>query len=282
MSVLHLEYTLNANDLAEGRRRWTIGPGVVLLAIAAFTCGILISEALEPDVPLLNPLPVPAKVPLSEALIPFLPWLVMLFVLGVLFIRFMRLMSTPPWKHRRQRRSAPSRFAFWLELLIAIAMTVGAAAWAVAAKRNYLVAHGPAADPHYSPVVDTVVSIMPMAFIGALFAFLLRRASNPARLWARQYNLQRPFATEIEESGIRISESFSRHEYKWSYFRGFNETPNLILLYPSSQMFVMIPKRAFPTSESQKEFLDLLARQVVPPTAAFPVVPVASPSVSGL
>src|SRR5690349_12364900 len=113
MSVLHIEYTLNANDLAEGRRRWTISPGAMLLAVAAFICGIFVPEALHPDVPLVNPLPAPATVPLSEALIPLFPWLVALMILGVPFIRVVRLMSTPPWKHRRQRRSAPSRFAFW-------------------------------------------------------------------------------------------------------------------------------------------------------------------------
>jgi len=35
----------------------------------------------------------------------------------------------------------------------------------------------------------------------------------------------------------------------------------------------VIPKRAFPTPEAQQQFADFLARTIVPPTMAFPVLP---------
>src|SRR6185312_4191646 len=97
---------------------------------------------------------------------------------------------------------------------------------------------------------ETLLPIIPIAFVALFIPLVFRRILSPSRLWSRQYHLQRPFTVDIDESSIRITEPLAATECKWQYSRGYNQTPNLFLLYPSALTFVMIPKRAFPNPQA--------------------------------
>jgi hypothetical protein len=132
---------------------------------------------------------------------------------------------------------------------------------------------GAQVDPNYSPAFETILSMAPFLFVTGIVPFFIRRTNSASRFWSRQYHLHRPFTADIDESSIRISEPLATNTYTWAYFRGHTQSPNLFLLYPSSLMVVMIPKRAFPTPEARQQFVDFLARTIVAPTTAFPVLP---------
>jgi hypothetical protein len=272
---LHLEYTLTAQDFAESRRRWSLNGSSIMLLIAFIMALLLVPRAIYPEPVLLNPPPPTAPTGL-EAWMPLLQWLLILVVIWVPVFRMLRNIGSHPWKKARQRQAAPSATNFRISAAIAGAIVIGAVAWTIAAKRNAAAALGSAVDPTYSPVFDTLLPLTPFAVLSAILLIWGRRVFSPTRIWSPNYHLHRPFTADIDDTGLRISEPCAQFQYAWTYFRGHNQTPNLFLLYPSSLAFVMIPKRAFPTPESQQHFAALLSRHITPPTGAFPVLPLPS------
>ena len=272
MAPLRLHYSITAEDLAEARRRWMIDPAMLSLICGAIACLLLLPQAIRPDVPLVIPQPPKAGTAI-DLLMPLVQWGGILLIIWFPLFQIMRRTGRQPWQISRQRQAAPSSVRFWICLSVAFAATVAAAAVAISAKRKAAVGLGAAVDPNYSPAFETLFSIFPFVLMCVFIPLIIHRANNSKRFWSRQYHLHRPFTTEIDEGSLRVSEPFVTVAYRWAYFRGFTQSPNLFHLYPTSLQLVMIPKRAFATPEARQEFADFLARTIVPPATAFPVLP---------
>ena len=132
---------------------------------------------------------------------------------------------------------------------------------------------GDEVDPDFSPGFETVITMVPILVASVFLPLFLRRTNTATRKWSRQYHLHRPFTTDIDQTSLRVSEPFVTVTYQWAYFRGYTQSPNLFLLYPTALLVIMIPKRAFPTPDARQQFADFLARTIVPPANAFPVLP---------
>jgi YcxB-like protein len=272
MAPLRLQYSITAEDLAEAQRRWTIHPGVGGLACAAMGFLLLLPQALHPDIPLRHTQPVKQMSPL-DLLILVAQWGLILVVIWLVTFQFLRRIGKQPWEIPPQRRAAPSSVSFWASLVVSWVVIVGSIAWTIISKRHAAAALGGEVDPDYSPAFETILTSFPILVVSVVLPLFLRRTNTATRRWSRQYHLHRPFITDIDEAGLRVSEPLMTVSYDWRYFRGHTQSPNLLLLYPTALQVVMIPKRAFPTPEARQEFTDFLARTIVAPAKAFPVLP---------
>jgi YcxB-like protein len=146
--------------------------------------------------------------------------------------------------------------------------------WAIRAKQTAAGQLGPAVNPEWSAVSDTIVPLVPWVIAAALVVFVASMLSRSARrYWAAQLQLQRPHAAEFDEQSIRIVEPLSSHENRWEYFPGFAETEHLFVIYLSPLAFHMIPKRAFSDDAERQSFRELLRRNITERVSAFPVLP---------
>jgi hypothetical protein len=91
-------------------------------------------------------------------------------------------------------------------------------------------------------------------------------------VWDGSPQLQQPRAVELDAGGMTITDIFSRTEYRWLIFRGFEETANVFVLFVSDYSFQVLPKRAFDGATAE-ELRRLLRAHAQPPIRAFPVLP---------
>jgi hypothetical protein len=64
------------------------------------------------------------------------------------------------------------------------------------------------------------------------------------------------------EDGITLTSAHSSYRADWSFFREIVETDRVFLLFWAANVYVLIPKRAFPTPQVAAAFRDLAQRQV--------------------
>ena len=102
------------------------------------------------------------------------------------------------------------------------------------------VARLPAYFEHLLPLTGWVLLVALMLAIGSL-----QRSRGVPKAWAALGNEQQPRVLRADDAGISIEQSTARLEYRWAHFAGYRETANLVLLYLSPYVFLMIPKRAF-------------------------------------
>lgn len=93
-----------------------------------------------------------------------------------------------------------------------------------------------------------------------LIQFVLRRGVIDA--WKNPANMmQEPINMDITEEVLSVKTSSVEAQIKWQIYTHFVETPNLLIVYLSSQQYYIFPKRAF-SSEEQLSFRELLSRKV--------------------
>ena len=80
-------------------------------------------------------------------------------------------------------------------------------------------------------------------------------------------------------TGVVIEHALARLEYRWGAFAGYKETDNLILLYLSPYVILMIPKRAFAEPGQLAVFKGLVMNGIAngyflpADSTSFPVLP---------
>jgi hypothetical protein len=136
--------------------------------------------------------------------------------------------------------------------------------------------------PRFSYLLSRIV--MPIAFLVVLLVSILRpeefQTLMPgllftgifsAIIFAHPFLWRRQFA-KIPPSQMQVTAEFSEKEVhfqsaktdsvaQWEHFVGWRESRDLFLLYQRTNLFNMVPKRAF-TPEQLTEFRELLARKI--------------------
>jgi hypothetical protein len=92
-------------------------------------------------------------------------------------------------------------------------------------------------------------------FFGLFLAFGLRLLVRLS--FRRDKRLQDQFEVLVSDSGMEVSSSTVTSKYGWSAFTRYVESKNLFLVYQASQVFNVIPKRAF-TPEDLNSFRSML------------------------
>jgi hypothetical protein len=135
---------------------------------------------------------------------------------------------------------------------------------------------------------DVMLGVVPLVVLFLVFVWIGTRGARRQleQTWEFQPHLARPETVEATDDGITFMEPLSRRSYDWSYFAGFKETTNLLLLYLSPYAFHVIPKRSFATQADFDVFRGHLLSRVkqgyfLPQTSAFPVIPMAQKHAAG-
>ena|SRR2546421_6544768 len=135
---------------------------------------------------------------------------------------------------------------------------------------------GPKPSPPWQDALRPYVSFLVIIWLTLLAALLhiRRRTKLLDRIgWESRPQLQQVRTIDFADSGVTITDALSRTEYRWTIFRRIDETKNTLVLFVSDYSFEVLPKRAL-TPVAEGELRRLLAQQVQPQTAAFPVLPV--------
>jgi YcxB-like protein len=119
--------------------------------------------------------------------------------------------------------------------------------------------------------------VWPMVMIsGLIWSYISRR------LRLKRFNgdlLDKLQIVSADENGLRWAEPLTKTEYEWGAFFGFDETPNLFVLYVTDPKLTMVvrfrivPKAALATPETTDQFRQLLTDRIHSHTRAFPVLP---------
>ena len=80
--------------------------------------------------------------------------------------------------------------------------------------------------------------------------------------WRGNRALQGPMALTITDEGLAVRSQHSTVTHSWSAFVKYRETPNLFLLHSSSQVAVIVPKRALGDDADVQQFRQHLAASV--------------------
>ena len=136
----------------------------------------------------------------------------------------------------------------------------------------------PGTTPPAQPLKDVCFSMLPyVLLIGAIVVITkiyVRRMYR--RAFDEKNPLQRHHVIELSPDGVKTSEPFGRHEYRWEAFSRWTETANLLMVYVASNTMIPLPKRCFASPEQLEQCRGLLRAMIdTPRTAqqAFPVVP---------
>ena len=243
-----------------GTRLWAIGSWVILLggvAVLVYLIRPTESAAQLGDLPLYEPRPLITR--LALALAPSVVYAV-LIVWAIARPAFGK--SQVPWALPQGLTAGGKKKINWRFQLVNIVVGVLVAVIVILSDRgsnerpgNY----GPllSDSSFYLPLLAVAIAVLPpIVVITQLQPRLARRA------WQSQANLQLPQRCEFSEMGMRSAAANSSSQYAWTYFQGFKETSNLFLLYPSSLIFHIIPKRAFSNEHELARFCGLLQNHV--------------------
>lgn len=80
-----------------------------------------------------------------------------------------------------------------------------------------------------------------------------------ARKNYRQYKaLSEPVAVEVREDGLFFKNSNGEGLVPWSHIVKWRRSDKLLLLYPASNIFHLVPSHFFPTQKAYAEFVEVL------------------------
>jgi len=82
-----------------------------------------------------------------------------------------------------------------------------------------------------------------------------------ARYYNKNPSLQKDYRVQIDEDGVEYWAQDMHSKSGWSNLLRWQESKNLILLYPNTRIFTMLPKRAFASGEVD-QLRELLARKI--------------------
>jgi hypothetical protein len=93
-----------------------------------------------------------------------------------------------------------------------------------------------------------------------LFDFVLWKILA-ARYFKKNPSLQKEFRVQLDEDGVEYWAQDMHSKSGWSNLLRWQESKNLILLYPNTRIFTMLPKRAFAPGEVD-QLRELLVRKI--------------------
>lgn len=108
---------------------------------------------------------------------------------------------------------------------------------------------------------------------GSVVLFMRVFAGNVRRAFDLQVHLHRPTTLEITPESLVVSSDGTRQEYAWRAIIGWNETPNLFLLFTSYVTFHMVPKRDIPSRDAYDHLSAILRQNVGERRHGFDVLP---------
>jgi YcxB-like protein len=82
-----------------------------------------------------------------------------------------------------------------------------------------------------------------------------------ARYYNKNPSLQKDYRVQFDEEGVEYWAQDMHSKSGWSNVLRWQESENLILLYPSTRIFTMLPKRAFAPGEVD-QLRELLVRKI--------------------
>jgi hypothetical protein len=98
------------------------------------------------------------------------------------------------------------------------------------------------------------------AFIGEYFFAKIHLPRKIEKLHAQQKDLASQFTYSWDASHIEAKSSIGSARRAWTHYTKIREDANIFLLYHSDNMFEMLPKSWFPSSEAIDEFRQLALR----------------------
>jgi hypothetical protein len=271
--MIRIEYQLTFDEWVEAAR-----VQVRVRMWAAIVAGTMISVLV-----LLPSPPSSAALGLA-ALEPLLMWLLILGLVWMSVFMALRNANWKPWR-KKPRTIKPIMPVWFRRFLVPVASLV-IISWVIAirwrveldADRAAASKAGTAFNP-ITTVVSMFVIIASSAFyciLPAITAMLSRKGGifgwPYVQGWKNQAHLRRPIVAEFSESTCATSEPLSHHEYRWDYFPGWVETPNLFICFVSNRAILIFPKRAFADDVQRSEFALLLDRSISEGLPAFPVM----------
>jgi hypothetical protein len=141
----------------------------------------------------------------------------------------------------------------------------------------------PAAPPAVAPgpapnlFLTIFLNILPYSLIFFFIWFFFLRQIRKNLITAKQYDND-PFhlqerTVELLETGIRVSLPHERHDFDWMAYQRIVVGETLLLLYTGTQMYQIVPRRAFVSNEQLEEFVRAVQTHVPDRRAgAFPVI----------
>jgi hypothetical protein len=130
-----------------------------------------------------------------------------------------------------------------------------------------------------STIGDVILPLLPWALIFCSVWFVVFRGLRARSTKMSGVFLEKSQSMVADDSGVIWTEPMTRTEYRWEAFYGFDETPNLFLLYTSDAKgtdflrFHVVPKRSFPVPMLCDQFRQLLTDRVHSHNRAFQVLP---------
>ncbi|MFA6286892.1 MAG: YcxB family protein [Opitutaceae bacterium] len=110
-----------------------------------------------------------------------------------------------------------------------------------------------------SPPGMVLLILAPVYF--ALFYFVFIPFGS-RRIFRQQKNLQDPATFAFTDQGMRVDSVRGHMELPWSDFHKWKANDKVLLLYHSSAIFNMIPRRAFATAADFAAFRELVERHL--------------------
>jgi hypothetical protein len=102
-------------------------------------------------------------------------------------------------------------------------------------------------------------------FFGLIGAWLGQRvsiATRARRVFQQQKALQRPYRVSWSVQGVTIASDEGLTSTDWCDFHRYIEREDQFLLFLSDALFLMFPKRAFPNTDSSRQFGELVRARV--------------------
>lgn len=118
--------------------------------------------------------------------------------------------------------------------------------------------------------VQAWLFLLPVVFLaGVGFYIYVMLPWNVRRIFAQQKELAAPFEHEITETALNSTSQYGNSVRPWSSFHKWKENQDLLLLYLSDIVFVIIPKH-FCTPEQIEAIRGHLAQNGIPQTRRNP------------
>jgi len=115
-----------------------------------------------------------------------------------------------------------------------------------------------------------------VAMFCVIFVFRLARRGLTKRIINERGPMQRPHLIEMTSQHLICTEPLARHEYDWDAFNRWIETGNLLILYLSANLVIVLPKRCIGTPERIEQCRQFFRAKIDSPRTArhaFEVLP---------
>jgi hypothetical protein len=109
-----------------------------------------------------------------------------------------------------------------------------------------------------APILLTWSAFLLLIIVSAIRAHM----QAVPRSWRANPPLARRKTVTTNSDSITIADDLTRNEMLWEHLVSFREGPDVFIVMPTSQIFYMIPKRAFNGAAEVDRFRDLLRKRI--------------------